>query len=76
MTSRGNGQQETYRVTHAGPVKQTLATEYRRAKLNGEGKAFIAALEHVYNRLRLNPQSFGDGHSAIRLIISIIFCKS
>jgi hypothetical protein len=60
MTSRGNGQQKTYRVTHVGQVKEALAFHYARAKLNGEGEAFIAALEHVYNRLRLNPQNFGE----------------
>jgi hypothetical protein len=73
MTSHGNGQQQTYRVTHVGPVKQALASEYRRAKLNGEGKAFIAALEHVYNRLRLNPQNFGEPKYPLPAMNTVVY---
>jgi hypothetical protein len=60
MTSHGNGQRQVHRVTHVGPVKKALVQEYRRAKLKGKGEAFIAALEHVYNRLRHDPHSFGE----------------
>ncbi|GEM_PF-4723535 len=57
MSSHGNGQQKTYRVTQAGPVKQSLTQLYARAKLKGEGADFVAALEHVFNRLRLKLRS-------------------
>jgi hypothetical protein len=73
MTSYGNGQQETYRVTHIGQVKEKLAAEYRRAKLNGEGQAFIAALEHVYNRLRVNPRSFGEPKYPLHAMDAVVY---
>ena len=66
MSSQGNGQPKTFRVTQAGSVKQALTQEYALAKSRGDGAAFIAALEQIYHRLRVNPHSFGEPKYALR----------
>jgi len=60
MNSHGNGQPKRYRVTHLGPAKEALTRHYRRAKLQGKGSVFVAAVEHIYNRLRADPRGFGE----------------
>jgi len=73
MSSQGNGQQKTYRVVQIGPVKKALAQQYERAKVKGQGAAFVAALEHVYNRLRLDPHGFGEPKYTLHAMGAVVY---
>jgi hypothetical protein len=73
MNSHGNGQPKNYRLTHLGPVKQALAEQYARAKIQGHGAVFIAALEHVYNRLRSNPHSLGEPKYPLHALQLVVY---
>ena len=73
MNVQGNGQPRIYRLTHLGPVKQALADQYHRAKLKGNGAKFIAALEHIYNRLRSNPHSLGEPKYPLHALQLVVY---
>ena len=60
MTAQGNGKPIVWRVSQLGPVKQALRDHFHRAQLAGIGKEFLAAVEHIYERLRKNPHGFGE----------------
>jgi len=57
---QGNGQPTVYRVSQLGPVKQALRDDYLRARGEGTGKQYLAAVQHIYQRLRQDPHGFGE----------------
>src|SRR5688572_8905529 len=60
MNTSGNGQSKAYRVSQLHAAKQSLKRYYLRAKFDGKGAAFVAAVEHIYHRLRSAPHDFGE----------------
>ena len=58
--TQGNGQPITYRVSQLGPVKDALRVHYERAKAEGIGKKYLAAVQQILQRLRQNPRGFGE----------------
>lgn len=60
MNTSGNGRPKTYRVSQIDAAKQALKRHYLHAKSDGRGAAFVAAVEHIYNRLRSAPHDFGE----------------
>ena len=58
--TQGNGQPTVYRVSQLGTVKQALRDHYHRAQAEGIGKQYLAAVQHIYQRLRQDPHGFGE----------------
>jgi hypothetical protein len=72
MTVQGNGAPKVYHVSHLGSVKQALRKQYRDAKLQGMGKEYLAALRHIYHRLRHDPHGFGEPLFHLRAVKLLI----
>jgi hypothetical protein len=60
MTTEGNGQRRTYRISISGAVAQQIKEVGRRAAESGRLEPFFDALRTVERRLRTEPLAFGE----------------
>jgi hypothetical protein len=60
MTSQGNGQPRTYKVSMSEQNRDLVKQKQREATQAGNGEQFLAAWRIIVERLRTDPLSFGD----------------
>jgi hypothetical protein len=60
MSPKGNGQSVPYEVLMSGQDRSALLQFHRKAMLKGTSKQFVSALRRIYERLRKDPQVFGE----------------
>ncbi|HJT76461.1 MAG TPA: hypothetical protein VJ739_04595 [Gemmataceae bacterium] len=72
MTSQGNGQPARYRVILSGVTRTALAQLSSKARQEGAGQEFLAAVREIGRRLRNDPLGFGEPRyrlPALRLLV-------
>jgi hypothetical protein len=60
MNLSGNGQGGPYSVSMSAKTRETLKVLHRQAIQNGTGHQFLSAFRRIVERLRNDPQVFGE----------------
>jgi hypothetical protein len=75
MTAQGNGQGAVYKVILSGQVKARLEELHLKAAQLGKGKAFVATLRRIVERLRRDPLVFREPQYRLPAL-NLVVCQA